>query len=175
MHRPPKAALTLASLALAGFFVLTSAREARADTKLALDLEYAGAIDQRGIDGGTGGAVRLGQELDLVVVSLTPEIGGSFHAFGGYLDAKHYSGFVGGRLAFGKILEPGVFAHLGVGSLSGDFPSDTGPEFDVGLALDFTLLPILDLGVHGAYNNLFLDGGENFDWLRVGAHAAIGF
>ncbi|HEY8945381.1 MAG TPA: hypothetical protein VIM73_14020, partial [Polyangiaceae bacterium] len=56
------------------FLVFTST--ARAETRLALDLDYATAIDERGIDSGTGGALRLGQELDLVLVSLTPEIGG---------------------------------------------------------------------------------------------------
>ena len=160
---------------LAGLVGSLAAREARADTKLALDLDYAAAVDQGGVDGGAGGAVRLGQELDLVLVSLTPEIGGSYHSFGGTLDAKIYSGFVGGRLGFGKIIEPSVFAHIGIGKLTSRLPSDTGPTFDAGLALDFTLLPILDLGVHGAYHNLVLDDGENLDWIGVGAHAAIGF
>jgi hypothetical protein len=150
-------------------------RAAHADTKVALDLDYVNGIDEGGIDPGTGGALRLGKELDLAIISLTPEIGGSYHSFGGRLDAKHYSGFIGGRLAFGKVIEPAIFAHIGVGRLTGDFPGDTGAAFDAGVALDFTLLPILDLGLHAAYDSLALDGGENFDWFRLGAHAAIGF
>jgi hypothetical protein len=155
------------------FLVFTST--ARAETRLALDLDYATAIDEHSIDSGTDKALRLGQELDLVVVSLTPEIGGSYHTFAGALDASHYSGFIGGRLGFGKILEPGVFAHVGIGRLSNDVAGDTGPAFDMGVYLDFTLLPILDLGVHGAYDLLVLDDGESFDWARFGAHASIGF
>lgn len=148
---------------------------ASADTRLALDLDYATGIDESGVESGTGGAIRLGQELDLVLVSLTPEIGVSYHAFSGALGASHYSGFIGGRLGFGKLVEPGVFAHLGVGRLSGELGGDTGPALDLGVFLDFTVLPIVDLGAHAAYDALFLDDGRAFDWARFGAHASVAF
>lgn len=169
-----KPAIGLISIASALILASLSSR-ARAETRLALDLDFATAIDERGIDAGTGGAIRLGQELDLAILSLTPEVGGSYHTFAGFLDASHYSGFVGGRVGFGKVIEPGAFAHIGIGRLSGAGGGDTGPAFDVGVYLDFTLLPILDLGVHAAYDVLLLDDGESFDWARFGAHASIGF
>lgn len=155
--------------------VIATQTNARADTKLALDLDFATSLDEDGVDAGTGGALRIGQELDLIVVSLTPEVGGSYHSFSGDAELSHYSGFIGGRLAVGKIIEPGIFAHLGIGHISNEFASDTGPALDAGITLDFTLLPILDLGVHAAYDTLWLDNGENFDWVRVGAHASLGF
>jgi len=149
---------------------------ALAETKLALDLDWVGGIDESGVDAGGGGALRLGQELDLILVSLTPEIGASYHTFGGPSDLTHTSGFLGARIAFGKVLEPGVFAHLGVGHLSGaaDF-SETAASVDAGVTLDFTLLPIIDIGAHAAYDALLISDADAFDWYRVGLHAAVGF
>jgi hypothetical protein len=153
------------------------AAPAAAGPRLALDLNYAGGIDEPGIGKGTGGALRFGQELDLIAVSLTGELGVSYHTFSGELDPSHYGGFVGGRLGFGKILEPSIYAHVGVGRLNLDAIDvhDTGPEFEFGLALDLTVLPLIDIGVHAAYDLQKLDGGANFDWYKVGAHAALVF
>jgi len=166
----------LALVASSALVLLWSA-PANAATKIALDLDYAGGINEDGIGSGTGGALRFGQELDLIAVSLTPEIGVSYHTFSGDLDPSHYEGFVGARLAFGKIIEPSVFAHVGIGRLNLDAVDlhDTGPEFDAGLALDLTVLPLIDIGVHAMYDFQKLDSGENFDWYKVGAHVALVF
>lgn len=165
----------LVSLSAWALFQLGSPAKAQAQTRLALDLDYAAGIGEGGIASGTGGAVRLGRELDLVVLSLTPEIGGSYHTFAGTRDASHYAGFAGGRVAFGKLIEPGAFAHIGIGRLDARPRAETGPAVDVGLSLDFTLLPVLDLGIHAAYHALILDDGRSFDWLRLGAHVALAF
>jgi hypothetical protein len=142
-------------------------------THIAVDFDFGGAIDEPGAESGGGGAIRLGQELDLFLVSLTPELGGSYHAFNGYADNKLYAGFLGGRLGFGKIIEPSIFAHVGVGHLSGE-QARTAPIMDGGLALDLTILPLIDLGVHGAYNVLFPRGdGSTLDFYTLGAHAAL--
>jgi len=147
---------------------------AAAATKLALDLDYVNGIDEP-VDAGTGGALRLGQELDLILLSLTPEIGASYHMFGGSTDRSHTSGFIGARLSLGKVLEPGVFAHVGIGHLSGaaDY-SETAAALDAGVSLDLTLLPIIDIGLHAAYDTLLISE-EPFDWYRLGAHVAIEF
>jgi hypothetical protein len=80
------------------------------------------------------------------------------------------------------VIRPSVFAHVGVGHLrydvpiTGDREGRTNVTGDAGLALDFTLIPLLDLGVHGAYN--VLAGGENsdsFSWLQAGVHATFVF
>lgn len=149
--------------------------DAHAGPQLALDLDYAGGIDEPGIGHGTGGQLRFGQQLDLVAVSLTGELGVSYHTFDGPGDPSHYSGFVGGRLGFGKILEPSIFAHVGYGRLNVYDEHDSGPVFDLGLALDLTVLPLLDIGVHAAYDFQRLDTGNNLDFYRVGAHAALVF
>jgi hypothetical protein len=167
----------LFALSLCAF--VPSTAWAGSGTRLALDLDYVGGIDERGIGKGTGGALRFGQKMDLVAVNLTGEIGASYHMYGGEYDPTHYAGFVGGQLGFGKIIEPSVFLHVGVGRLNmevaGEDFHDTGPMLDVGLALDFTLLPIIDVGVHAAYDFQRMDSGENFDWYRLGAHVALTF
>jgi len=142
-------------------------------THIAVDFDFGTAIDAPSTKAGGGGALRLGQEFDLFLVSLTPEFGGSYHAFGGDDQTKLYTGFLGGRLAIGKIIEPSIFAHVGVGHVDG-FESRTAPVMDGGLALDFTLLPLIDLGVHGAYNVMMpRDDGSALKYVTLGAHAAL--
>jgi hypothetical protein len=141
-------------------------------TRLAFDLDYANTFDA-GIDSGMGGAVRFGREYDIVILSLTPEFMGSFHQFSGSGSPRQFAGMAGGKAAIGKIVEPGVFAHVGVGHA--DLPGDdlTGLALDLGVALDLTLVPIVDVGVHAAYDALTWRDERNFDWYRLGAHLAI--
>ncbi len=176
--------LTVSASALLGALSMALPAHARDDrdddhggkTTLALDLEYAGPIDEGSVKGGSGGALRLGREADLVLVSLTGEIGGSYHSFSGTPDVSVWRGFVGGRFAVGKILEPGVYGHLGIGRLSVDPGSRTSPTFDGGLFLDLTVLPLVDLGVHAGYDTVLgKDGAQAFDYYVAGAHAALVF
>lgn len=142
-------------------------------THIAVDFDFDSAINKPDTTSGGGGALRLGQKYDLFLVSLTPEIGGSYHAFGGDDKTKLYTGFLGGRLGVGKILEPSIFAHLGVGHVSG-LEDRTAPVMDAGLALDFTLLPLIDLGVHGAYNVMLpRNDGSSLRYVTLGAQAAL--
>jgi hypothetical protein len=146
----------------------------KSKTHIALDLNFATAIDSPFTKSGGGGALRLGQEFDLLLISLTPEFGGSYHAFGGNDETKLYTGFLGGRLAVGKIIEPSLFAHVGVGHVKGLGESRTAPVMDGGLAIDFTLLPLIDLGVHGAYNVMLpRDDGSALKYVTLGAHVAL--
>ena len=89
-----------------------AAREEGADSKsntvLAFDLDLVAPIREPGAEIGGGGAVRLGRKMDLVLVSLTPEIGGGYDRFNGDSNARLYRGFIGARLGFGKIIEPSV-------------------------------------------------------------------
>jgi hypothetical protein len=143
-------------------------------THIAVDFDFNSAVDAPDTQTGGGGALRLGQELDLFLVSLTPELGGGYHVFGSGDDrSKLYSGFLGGRLAIGKIIEPSLFGHVGVGRLDG-FETRTAPMLDGGLAIDFTLLPLIDLGLHGAYNVMLpRDNGTSFKFVTLGAQAAL--
>lgn len=142
-------------------------------THIAVDFDVNAAVEAPEVDAGGGGALRIGRELDLFLVSLTPEIVGSYHSFSGEEKSKVYAGLLGGRLAIGKILEPAIFAHGGVARLDGS-DARTGAILDGGVALDFTLLPLIDIGVHGAYNVILPRGdGEAFKFVTLGAQAAL--
>jgi len=167
---------------LAALPFIASATPARAEegrrgagkTHIAVDFDFNTPIDAPSVDAGGGGALRLGQKFDLLLISLTPELGGGYHAFDAG-DVKLYSGFLGGRLGVGKIIEPSVYGHLGLAKLSG-VESRTSPIMDAGLALDLTLLPLIDLGVHAGYNVLLpRDDGSAFKFVTLGAQAALVF
>lgn len=145
-------------------------------THVAVDFDYAVALSSsQDSDAGTGGAVRLGRELDLLLVTLTPEVGGTYETFNGSADSRIYGGFAGGRLGVGKIIEPSIFAHVGVAHVDG-WQDRTAPMLDAGLALDFTLLPLIDLGVHAGVNTLLATrDGNGVSWGTAGLQAALVF
>jgi len=150
--------------------------DSKSKTVLAFDLDFVATLREPGADIGGGGALRLGRKMDLVLVSLTPEIGGSYDRFNGFNNDRIYRGFVGGRLGFGKIIEPSVFAHIGVGRFDANVASHTAPVFDAGIALDLTFLPLINVGAHASYNRLFpQENHASFNWLALGLHVALVF
>lgn len=168
----------LSALAVLGTVAWAGAARAEGGkVQVGFDLDWAAADDAG--ESGVGGALRLGYELDLIILTLIPEIGGTYHSFAD-LDTKVYRGIAGARLRFLKVVEPGVYAHLGVGHLTVDRtlgPSWTAATSDFGVSLDFTLLPIFEFGVHGGYNVQF-EGDEEtdgFDWWTAGLNAALVF
>jgi hypothetical protein len=172
----------LASFAVVSALTLLTSTYAHADPTVAVDLDYAKPIDQDDISSGGGFGIRLGQQLRAPGIVLTPEVGFTYAQFGNDLSPKVYRGIGGLRLGVGEIFRPGVFAHAGIGRISLDAPagvddpSHTGFTFDAGAFLDFTLLPFLNIGVHGAYNRL--SGSDEFDafqWATFGAHGALVF
>lgn len=160
-------------------FVLALAGTAHASsgTAIGVDIDYTNGINEPAVSSGTGFNVRLGYKLDLLVLQLTPEIGGGYHTFSGDLSPKFSQGIVGGRLQFGKVLEPGLYAHLGYGHLSAaGFDGHSGATADAGVTLDLTLLPLLDVGVHGGYNGMLKSGDYSaFDTYVLGVHGALIF
>lgn len=142
---------------------------------IGLDLDYAYVVDLQSIDSGGGGALRLGSELDLIVITLIPEAYFGYHTF----DADGVSvtsGRLGGRIRFGKILEPGLYAHVGIARVGGG-PSYTSPVIDGGFTLDFTLLPLIDIGAHAAYTAIFetADSSATPSYATFGLHVALVF
>lgn len=153
------------------------AAEARTGPKLALDGEAAAALQPDRMMTGGGGALRLGFELDATILSLTPEIGGSYHSFGGSTESiTALRGFGGARLALGAAVRPGIYGHVGYAHVGEGSASRDAPTYDGGLFLDFTLLPIIDLGLHGGYAMIAAspEGAANH-WLNGGAHIAFSF
>lgn len=145
--------------------------------KLALDGEAAFGLEPDRMSSGAGGALRLGFELDATILSLTPEVGASYHAFGGDdASTTAFRGFGGARLALGAVVRPGIYGHAGYAHVGYGDTSRDAPTFDGGVFLDFTLLPVVDLGLHGGYAMIAAspDGPSNH-WLNGGAHVAFSF
>jgi len=181
--RPCTALVAAGGALLAG--ICWSGSAAAANT-VGIDLSFNDSMrDSRyGSDTGAGVDIFFGPRMDLGLVALTTELDGGFHDFGGAADPTVYRGMAGGRLAIGAIIRPSVFAHIGVGHLRwNDFPgvsdvrdSRTNLATNIGAALDFTLLPLVDLGVQLSYNSVA--GGSDtpaFDWAEAGAHVIFVF
>jgi len=164
-----------AALALgAGAWLAPSS--ARAAVALAGDLEFD-APSHSDVDTALAFGVRLGWQLHLPLIVFTPEVGYHHAAFGD--DITLNRGFVGVRLGIGEAFRIGAFGHIGVGHAAFHFTDDqdiTDASYDVGGFLDFTLLPLLDLGVHAGYGRLKAgEGGEPVEWVPVGAHVTLVF
>jgi hypothetical protein len=166
--------------ALAGC-ALWSGRAA-ADNTLGVDLSYNNAVNDPVSNPGAGVDVYFGPRLNLAILTLTTEVNGGFHEFGGRTDPTVYRGMVGGRLGIGAIFRPSIFAHIGAGHLRYDDlygpgrDSRTSVAGDVGAALDFTVLPLIDIGVQVSYNTIAASAGQPaFDWTQAGAHIVFVF
>jgi hypothetical protein len=168
---------------VATFFALTfAAAPSRAEIAIGADLDYAVPV-KSDAESGWGFGIRLGYQMHVPAVVLTPEIAFTYHDFSGNFAPKVYRGLAGLRLGIGEIIRPGVFGHLGMGRFAIDIPgldsidiSHTAFTYDFGAFLDFTLIPIINIGVHAAYNHL--NGGnhaDGFQWVTLGAEAAIIF
>lgn len=136
-----------------------------------------------GIDG------RLGYQFPIPGIALTPELLVGYVNFAEpdrsrLPDASVFRLMGGARLGIGTILRPSVFGHVGYGHLSvtggesilenpSGLDDNSAFQWDAGVALDLTILPILDVGVHGAYNRLEFDNAV--EWWSLGAHVAFLF
>ncbi len=171
-------AFRLRSVTVAAFALASWCASAEAKTTVAGDLDYAAPIDSHA-NHGWGFGFRLGQQLHLPLITVTPELGFTYHGFTGDASAHVYRGIAGLRLGVGEIFRIGPFAHLGVGRVSvSETPdySHTAFTYDAGLFLDLTVIPFLDVGIHGAYNRIVSGGpGPTFQFATVGAHAALVF
>jgi hypothetical protein len=170
----PRLCLGVAAAAAA---MIVWPRAAAAETVVGVDLNFNDAIAGDDASSGAGVDLFFGPRLDLTILTLTTELSGGFHDFGGPFDPNVYRLMAGGRLGIGVIVRPSVFAHLGVGHLRFDDPFDGGRDGrtnvagDLGAALDFTLLPLVDLGIQASYNRIAGgDSNEAFEWLQAGAH-----
>jgi hypothetical protein len=158
---------------------------AAAGPALGADVEYdAGTGDALADRGGLGVAVRLGWKLGLGVIQLVPELAGTRNTFNPSdsasvaprPDLNLYRGVVGLRVGLGGLLAPGAFAHVGYGraSYAGDGANPSGATGDLGVTLDLTALPVVDVGVHALYGLLEPGGGDPaFRWYGVGAHVEV--
>jgi hypothetical protein len=151
-------------------------RRERGRLMIGLDLDYGAALEHSDIDNGGGAGLRLGFERDYFLVSLIPELQFNYHHLNSSRpdDATITTAKIGGRIRFLKIVEPGIFAHAGLGHVGGDRVFDhTGIAFDAGFTLDLTILPLIDIGLHTAWNRIFGDSDSAVSYVTAGAHVAL--
>jgi hypothetical protein len=151
-------------------------RDQRGSLVLALDFEYSSAVQSDQLKKGGGGALRIGTQRNLDMITLIPELTLDYHNFAAHTpdNAQIIAGKLGGRIRFFKIVEPGIFAHLGVGHVFGDESySHTGLALDAGVTLDLTVIPLLDIGLHVAWNRVFGGHGSGVNYGIAGAHVAL--
>jgi len=179
--------LAFACFGLALALPLAAAPRAQAQFTLAVDLEADIPFDKTQslnkdylepdhvrMISGPAVAGRLGYELPVPLLHVVPEIG---FQYARYNNAKAYRGFAGGRVGIGVVLQLGVYAHIGLGKIEYDGikpATDTTLNYDGGLYLDFTALPLVDIGVHagvGRFENR--EDRDPLQWLALGAHAAV--
>lgn len=170
-----------AALAVAGLTTL-AATPAKAGPAVAADVEAAVPLLPSRVSAGYAGNLRLGYKLNLLVLSITPEIGGGYTGLQGDLAPGIVRGFVGGRVAVGALVQFGVYGHIGYAHVSYDDIGGTkidgrsAPTYDGGLTLDLTVLPKIDVGVHAGYMLVAgSDGQRPVATINPGVHAAIIF
>jgi hypothetical protein len=148
------------------------------------DLDYVDPVSSNYDKGGWGFGIRVGEELHLPLLALTPEIGFTYASFAD-VGPSVYRGIVGANLGIGEVLRFGVSAHIGFGHVSVEsLPAlelvgevtHTAFTWDGGLFLELTLLPIINVGIHAAYNSAAgKDNADGLHWITAGAHATFVF
>jgi hypothetical protein len=161
----PLSAITLAF----AFVALTPATAHAADTDVGVDLSATAAQTPSGLSGGYGIGGRFGQRFSLLFLKLTPELGVNYHNFS---QSDAIRGVLGGRVGINFIVEPSVFAHVGIGHVGGAY-SGTGGTADVGGSLDLGVIPFVNFGAHVAYNTL--TGSQAVQWVDISGHVDLIF
>lgn len=173
--------LVSAGAALAAAVTFLHTEPAHADTIIGVQGNINSLVEPSRDGTGVGIDVLLGKRLDLTLITIGTELSLGAHSFAGTDDPTAYRAMAGANLGVGSIFRPSVFAHLGVGHITvadDAFPDQTrtGLAGDVGLALDFTLLPLLDIGVQGSYNAISGNSKTDpFRWVQGGVHATLVF
>jgi hypothetical protein len=168
-----------------------SSEVTHAQTTIAGDIDITAPISVSGVprgDGigpGGGFGIRLGQELHLPFFTVNPEIGFTYASFANNGTPSVYRGIAGLRLGVGEIFRFGVMAHVGFGHVAWTVPvsesrdidlTHTAFTYDAGVFLEFTALPILNLGGHLAYNHIANDDDSPYDplqWISIGIHVTL--
>ena len=160
---------------------LTWAPEAFADNAASVAISLNRPTDDRDPELGFGGVdVTVGPRMNLLLIDLSTEVSAGIHGFHGVMDASAYRLMAGGRLGIGAIIRPSIFAHVGVGHLryldATVDASRTNLAGDLGVALEFTALPVLDFGIHGSYNGIAAGSDEEpFRWFQAGVMSTLTF
>jgi hypothetical protein len=166
------------------FVTATAARTAYADISIGAEV---GAIytTQGSSDDhfGFGFAGRLGWDIDLSVLHLIPEIKVAYDRMP--LDVQTtltrsdeqtnvLRPMVGLRATIGiAVIAIVGFAHVGYAAPLGasEQLDANGLVYELGGGIDFTSIPVIDIGIWGAFNQT--RSGDRYDWVSFGAQVTI--
>jgi len=135
------------------------------------------------LSGGAGFKIRFGEQFRFAGVRFIPEVGyGYDHLFatddiGDAFAWDLHRVFGGARIAFGRVIVPGFYAHVGYGwRETGDLDvgDDAGVAFDAGVLLDIHVIPRFGFGAHVEYATIDAQPYAPH-WLAVGVHADVVF
>jgi hypothetical protein len=172
-YRALRSLVRATALALTLTLAVLAPRTAHAQTKLAIDLG-ADLPSASGNDDGWGAGLRLGRQWNLTLLKLVPEIGFDYHSFGGSADTTAFRFVGGGRFGIDLGVEPIVFAHAGIGHWSAADASQTSLGYDIGAALDLTILPVVSFGAHVMETGIAGSNGTSaFTWVEIGGHVSF--
>jgi len=171
------------------YYVVYDDNEPFARFNVGIDGEGAAPLDApiplsgNSLSGGGGFKVRLGEQFRFVRMRFIPEIGyGYEHLFATDDSGNAYAWnmhrvFAGARLGFGRIIVPGIYAHVGYGWRDTGDPTvqdEEGVAFDAGLLLDIHVVPRLGFGAHAEYATIDAQPYAPH-WLAAGVHADVVF
>lgn len=142
---------------------------------------------------GIGFAGRLGARVGLPSAQQTWELGFDYATFGPadtHQPSEGYTAFrgvLGMRLGFDGVIEPGLFAHLGLGHVNGriatgvtnpaamfEVLSHTAFTWDGGAYLDIKLARFLEFGVQASFDEIISSAtARSLRWLAVSAHLQL--
>jgi hypothetical protein len=135
------------------------------------DVPTDGEVDEADVSSGWGMGARLGWDQSLIgVLYVRPELGVHGYDFGGDDGPGIWQGTAGLRFGIDLLLRAGLFAHAGVAHLD-----DTFFTYDSGLELGLGFIPVVDLGLHFAYQVVDPGGDAEFDFVKFGVHAGLDF
>jgi hypothetical protein len=139
------------------------------DTDVGVDVSAAMGPGPSGLSNGYGIGARFGQRYSLLILKITPELAVNYNNFS---QADAIRGVVGGKVGINFLLEPSLFAHIGVGHVGGLY-SGTGITEDVGGSLDLAVIPFVNFGVHLSYNAVAAE--RPVQWVNLGGHVDLIF
>ncbi len=194
-HVATSCATVLTTLLLAGtaraerYYVVYEEPEPPSSLNLGFDLEGAIPIvaprfaSGNDLTGGGGFKIRVGDQLRFPGLRVIPEGGYAYnHLFAvddigdAYAWDMHRL-FGGVRLAFGRLVVPGFYAHVGYGWRdTGDptVPQAGGLTFDAALLLDIHVIPHVGFGGHLEYVTIDAQPYTP-EWVAFGMHADVAF
>jgi hypothetical protein len=160
-----------------------------ATSALALGFDAEGAVPTttprflsgNTLSGGSGFKLRIGDQIHMPRLRVTPEGGYAFdHLFatddtGTAYDWNMHRFFGGVRVAFGRVVVPGFYGHVGYGWRDTGDPtiSQTGGfAYDVGFSLDIHIVPHFGFGAQAEYASIDTQPYAP-QWIALGLHADL--